>query len=103
MAEVKESKAEDIEAKDIEAEDIEAKDIEAKDIEAKAETKTVFLPRASETEQQFEFVCVNGKAYQVPRGKPVEVPTAVAEVLEHAQMQETDLFERIHQMQQEIQ
>lgn len=88
MAEVKESKT---------------KNIEAKDIEAKAETKTVFLPRASETEQQFEFVCVNGKAYQVPRGKPVEVPTAVAEVLEHAQMQETDLFERIHQMQQEIQ
>lgn len=81
----------------------EVKESKAKDIEAKAETKTVFLPRASETEQQFEFVCVNGKAYQVPRGKPVEVPTAVAEVLEHAQMQETDLFERIHQMQQEIQ
>ena len=94
MAEVKESKAKDIEAKDIEA-----KDIEAKDIEAKAETKTVFLPRASETEQQFEFVCINGKAYQVPRGKPVEVPLAVAEVLEHAQMQETELFERVNEMQ----
>lgn len=90
MAEVKESKAKDIEAKDI----------EAKDIEAKAETKTVFLPRASETEQQFEFVCINGKAYQVPRGKPVEVPLAVAEVLEHAQMQETELFERVNEMQQ---
>ena len=86
MAEVKESKA---------------KDIEAKDIEAKAETKTVFLPRASETEQQFEFVCINGKAYQVPRGKPVEVPLAVAEVLEHTQMQETELFERVHEMQQQ--
>lgn len=85
MAEVKESKA---------------KDIEAKDIEAKAETKTVFMPRASETEQQFEFVCINGKAYQVPRGKPVEVPLAVAEVLEHAQMQETELFERVNEMQQ---
>lgn len=85
MAEVKESKA---------------KDIEAKDIEEKAETKTVFLPRASETEQQFEFVCINGKAYQVPRGKPVEVPLAVAEVLEHAQMQETELFERVNEMQQ---
>ena len=95
MAEVKESKAKDIEAKDIEA-----KDIEEKDIEAKAETKTVFLPRASETEQQFEFVCINGKAYQVPRGKPVEVPLAVAEVLEHAQMQETELFERVNEMQQ---
>ena len=90
MAEVKESKAKDIEAKDI----------EAKDIEAKAETKTVFLPRASETEQQFEFVCINGKAYQGPRGKPVEVPLAVAEVLEHAQMQETELFERVNEMQQ---
>ena len=88
MAEVNESKT---------------KNIEAKDIEAKAETKTVFLPRASETEQQFEFVCINGKAYQVPRGKPVEVPLAVAEVLEHVQMQETELFERIHQMQKESQ
>lgn len=66
-----------------------------------AETKSVFLPRASETEQQFEFVCVNGKAYQVPRGKPVEVPLAVAEVLEHAQMQETELFERVNTLQAE--
>ena len=64
-------------------------------------TKSIFLPRASETEQQFEFVCINGKAYQVPRGKPVEVPLAVAEVLEHAQMQETELFERVHEMQQQ--
>nr|DAJ45316.1 MAG TPA: hypothetical protein [Bacteriophage sp.] len=79
----------------------EVKESKAKDIEAKAETKTVFLPRASETEQQFEFVCINGKAYQVPRGKPVEVPLAVAEVLEHAQMQETELFERVHEMQQQ--
>lgn len=78
----------------------EVKESKAKDIEAKAETKTVFLPRASETEQQFEFVCINGKAYQVPRGKPVEVPLAVAEVLEHAQMQETELFERVNEMQQ---
>ena len=35
------------------------------------------------------------------RGKPVEVPLAVAEVLEHAQMQETELFERVHEMQQQ--
>ena len=67
----------------------------------KAETKTVFLQRASETEQQFEFVCINGKAYQVPRGKPVEVPLAVAEVLEHAQMQEAELFERVSAMQKQ--
>ena len=37
----------------------------------------------------------------MPRGKPVEVPLAVAEVLEHAQMQETELFERVHEMQQQ--
>lgn len=59
----------------------------------KAETKTVFLQRASETEQQFEFVCINGKAYQVP--------LAVAEVLEHAQMQEAELFERVSAMQKQ--
>ena len=66
-----------------------------------AATKTVFLQRAAETEQQFEFVCINGKAYQVPRGKPVEVPLAVAEVLEHAQMQEAELFERVSAMQKQ--
>lgn len=74
------------------------------EVKTKAEaqaTKSIFLPRASETEQQFEFVCINGKAYQVPRGKPVEVPLAVAEVLEHAQMQETELFERVNEMQQQ--
>lgn len=75
------------------------KEVKTKD-EAQA-TKSIFLPRASETEQQFEFVCINGKAYQVPRGKPVEVPLAVAEVLEHAQMQETELFERVHEMQKQ--
>ena len=37
----------------------------------------------------------------MPRGKPVEVPVAVAEVLEHAQMQETELFERVHKLQEE--
>lgn len=76
------------------------------EVKTKAEaqaTKSIFLPRASETEQQFEFVCINGKAYQVPRGKPVEVPLAVDEVLEHAQMQEAELFERIRQAQQELQ
>ena len=64
-----------------------------------AATKTVFLQRASETEQQFEFVCINGKAYQVPRGKPAEGP--LAEVLEHAQMQEAELFERVSAMQKQ--
>ncbi len=49
-------------------------------------TRTVTLPRASGTEQQFSFVCVNGRAYQVPRGKPVDVPEEVFEALENARM-----------------
>lgn len=60
-----------------------------------AKMESVFLPRASETEQQFEFVGVNGKFYQVPRGKVVEVPEAVAEVLRNAQLAEQTLAERI--------
>lgn len=79
----------------------EPKTAKAAETAQQAATKSVFLPRASETEQQFEFVCVNGKAYQVPRGKPVEVPLAVAEVLEHAQMQEAELFQRISTMEQQ--
>lgn len=61
----------------------------------RAKTETVFLPRASETEQQFEFVGVNGRFYQVPRGKRVEVPEEVAEVLRNKQIAEAELAERI--------
>lgn len=45
------------------------------------------LPRAGGTQQQSEFVCVNGRAYQVPRGKRVAVPEPVFEVLMNAQRQ----------------
>lgn len=51
------------------------------------QTKEVMLPRAQENEQKFEFVCVNGRTFQVPKGKRVEVPLPVAEVIENAQMQ----------------
>ena len=51
------------------------------------QTKEVLLPRAQENEQKFEFVCVNGRTFQVPKGKRVEVPLPVAEVIEKAQMQ----------------
>ena len=47
---------------------------------------SVTLPRAGGTEQQFVFVCVNGRAYQVPRGKSVEVPQEVFEALENARI-----------------
>ena len=42
---------------------------------------------AGGTEQQSEFVCVNGRTFQVPRGKAVEVPAPVYEVLENARRQ----------------
>ena len=51
------------------------------------QTKEVLLPRAQENEQKFEFVCVNGRTFQVPKGKRVKVPLPVAEVIENAQMQ----------------
>ena len=38
-----------------------------------ASMKTITLPRACGTEQQSVFVCVNGRTFQVPRGKAVEV------------------------------
>ena len=38
-------------------------------------------------EQQSVFVCVNGRTFQVPRGKAVEVPEPVYEVLENARRQ----------------
>lgn len=44
--------------------------------------RTVFLPRAMGREQKFLLVGVNGRRYQVPRGKPVEVPLPLAERIE---------------------
>ena len=52
-----------------------------------ASMKTITLPRACGTEQQSVFVCVNGRTFQVPRGKAVEVPEPVYEVLENARRQ----------------
>ena len=52
-----------------------------------ASMKTITLPRVGGTEQQSVFVCVNGRTFQVPRGKVVEVPEPVYEVLENARRQ----------------
>ena len=49
--------------------------------------KEEMLHREQENEQKFEFVCVNGRTFQVPKGKRVKVPLPVAEVIENAQMQ----------------
>lgn len=69
---------------------------EAQDVWKK--TKEVLLPRAQENEQKFEFVCVNGRTFQVPKGKRVEVPLPVAEVLENAQRQMEHADEEAEEM-----
>lgn len=43
------------------------------------------LPKAPKTEQNFQFVAVNGRAFQVPRGKTVEVPKPIAVVLKYSE------------------
>lgn len=44
----------------------------------------VFVPIVS-GEENTMFVGVNGKAWQIPRGKKVQVPKPVAEVIERSQ------------------
>lgn len=46
-----------------------------------SEEVEVRLPKAPKTEQNFQFVGVNGRTFQVPKGKAVTVPAPVAEVL----------------------
>lgn len=45
----------------------------------------VRLPRGDRNEQNFQFVSVNDRTFQVPKGKDVEVPRPVYEVLANAQ------------------
>ena len=35
------------------------------------------------TDKDDEWVCLNGKSYQIKRGVTVEVPAGVAEILQH--------------------
>ena len=37
-------------------------------------------------EEQSQFVCVNGRTFQVPKGKNVEVPLPVYEVIANARL-----------------
>ena len=78
---------------------------EAEAVQAEpTEEKDTVVIRLFKDNQRYKapvFVGVNGVTYLVQRGVDVEVPKAVAEVLEHAQMQETELFERVHEMQQQ--
>lgn len=51
-------------------------------------TKIVHLPRATGKQENFLFVGLNGKNWQIQRGVDVEVPLPVAEIIEEAQRAE---------------
>ena len=55
--------------------------------------REIMLPRAGNNEQQFQYVGVNGRTFQVPRGKRTEVPRPVYECLMEAQQQAQEAFE----------
>lgn len=47
----------------------------------------ITLPRHPKNEQNFQFVAVNDRRFQVPRsGKPVSVPRPVYEVLRNSEI-----------------
>ena len=45
------------------------------------EMKQIRLPRKGSNDDNYELVGLNGKMWQIPCGKPVEVPAAVYELL----------------------
>lgn len=60
---------------------------------AEAKVK-VTLPRARDGEETEVFVGVNGQSWRIQRGKTVEVPACVAEVLRNSELAEdaNDVF-----------
>lgn len=47
----------------------------------KPETVKIRLPRRPAGEAQYEVIGLNGKLYQIPCGKEVEIPVSVHELL----------------------
>lgn len=62
----------------------------AKTVDVWKETRTVLLPPAQSNEEKMQFVCVNGKRYQVPKGVEVDVPLPVYEALREARRATAD-------------
>ncbi len=63
---------------------------------AKANEKvTVKLPRAASGEGNYITASVNGKVYKIKRGVPVEVPTAIAEVIANSEIAQDMAIEYI--------
>ena len=76
------------------AETVKKADEEAVEVSPWDVKKTIFLPRGQESEEQSRFVCVNGRTFMVPKGKDVQVPLPVYEVLMNARIAEEEAFRR---------
>lgn len=48
---------------------------------------TVYLPRATGKEENFLFVALNGKGYNIMRGQQVMVPKPVADIIAERERQ----------------
>lgn len=62
---------------------------QASEIKPEASEVEVFLPKVA-GEAPFQYVAVNGRAWQIPRGRKYRVPAYVARVLERAQQAQED-------------
>lgn len=76
------------------AEAVKKADEEAVEVSPWDVKKTIFLHRGQENEEQSRFVAVNGRTFMVPKGKDVQVPLPVYEVLMNARMAEEEAFRR---------
>lgn len=80
-------------------EDVKTEDMKTEDMKTEAahdpwqEMRPITLPRGQSQEQQFRFVCVNGRSYQVPKGKAVEVPLPIYQCLLESQAAEEAAFQ----------
>ena len=71
----------------------------------KEEMVSVFIPKVSGEDPMF-FVGLNGKNYNIPRGKTVQVPKAVADIIdmhnrtvEYMEKQKEEKKKLMHQVQ----
>ena len=80
------AKTETVNAETVNAETVNAEAVKAVE---RAKTEKVFLPY-DDTHKRPLYVCVNGRAMSIERGKEVEIPAEFAEVVRNAIQQETD-------------
>lgn len=70
---------EELAKRQAEAETMALQEVPENIIDPWEEKRDVFLPYVTKGEEQFVYVSVNGRKYQVPRGKSVSVPLPLYE------------------------